>query len=262
MRQLNHIFCWGILVGMIFQFHTTLASYPNRFSTVTHVNDYAAMFTPKEHQHLESVCSAFLDSTGNELVILTVQSVSRQSIQSYADSVVNQWTQSTKQLDVHGYWVLIVVSKSTKEYVISVGSQLQPRLNELAISRIEASYLKPYFEKEHFEAGLVTSIKAMEGIVEGKQTADDLDKSPYGIVLILLGITFFFYMFVIPLFQYQVFKHNNLGSKPVNFVTGMMISYGQSFIAHRSYDDFVHNVGVFKTDITFQNGGNGVVGKW
>lgn len=247
---------------MAFHSGQTYANYPNRFSTVTHVNDYAGMFSPKEHLHLESVCNAFLDSTGNELVLLTVKNVSRHSIQSYADSVVNQWTQSTKQLDIHGYWVLIVVSQSTKEYAISVGSQLQPRLNELAISRIEASYLKPYFKKQHFEAGLVTSIKAMEGIVEGKQTADDLDKNPFGIVLILLGITFFFYMFVIPLFQYQIFKHNNLGTKPVNFLTGMMISYGQSFVGHRSYDDFVHNVGVFKTDIAFKNGGNGVVGKW
>jgi uncharacterized membrane protein YgcG len=262
MRQLIHTFYWGVFIGMIFHSLTAVASYPNRYSTVTHVNDYAGMFTPKEYQHLESVCGAFLDSTGNELVILTVQNVSRQSIQSFADSVVNQWTESTKQLDIHGYWVLIVVSKSTKEYVISVGSQLQTRLNELAISRIESSYLKPYFKKERFEAGLITSIKAMEGIVDGRHTADDLDKSPYGIVLILLGITFFFYMFIIPLFQYQVFKHNNLGTKPVNFVTGMMISYGQTFVGHRSYDDFVHNVGVFKTDITFKNGGNGVIGKW
>ncbi|MCU0416367.1 MAG: TPM domain-containing protein [Cytophagaceae bacterium] len=261
------------MIGKLFRFNLVLfcfsfllfssyANYPNRFSTVSHINDYAGLLSGKEKSHLESVCNRFLDTTGNELVILTVNDIKGHNVQAYADSVVNQWTKSSKQLDMHGYWVLILISKYSREYAISVGSRLERKLDKVALTRIEQSYLKPYFKKNHFEAGLVTSINAMESVVNGHKTVDDLEKTPYGFVLILLCITFIFYMFLIPLFQYQVFKHNNLGSKPVNFLTGIMIAYGKSFIAHRSYDDFAHNVGIFKTSIPYKNGGSGVVGKW
>ncbi|MEK7248955.1 MAG: TPM domain-containing protein, partial [Bacteroidota bacterium] len=63
------------------------------------VNDYAAILSPETIQRLEQTLKEHEDSTSNQIVILTVQSLEGEVLEEFSIKVVDKWKLGTKKND-------------------------------------------------------------------------------------------------------------------------------------------------------------------
>ncbi|MBC7451067.1 MAG: TPM domain-containing protein [Cytophagales bacterium] len=250
-----------LLIGAVISAHCQSVELPSRMPNGKYVNDYATAFSNEEVENLEKICEDFREHTGNELVFLTVNSLDKMSIESYADSIEQHWT---KQLDIYGYWVLVILAPDESKYAIHHGDNVQSELTEEVISKIEANYLRPELKEKNYYEGSVVTSKLLTGIITKDITVEDLKIGYQSTVIAIIIIFLILFIILIPVSQFKTVREDTYGSKPVGFVSAMMIRYGKTFIGRHSFDDFAHSVGQFKVSHPNQSssGGGASHGKW
>lgn len=250
--------CLWIVAAMPVAYSQSV-EFPSRMPNGKYVNDYATAFSNEEILELEQTCKTFREKTGNELVFLTVNSLDKMSVESYADSIEQHWS---KQLDIYGYWVLVILAPDESKYAIHHGPNVQPELTEGVISKIETNYLRPELkDKNYFEGSLITS-QLLTGVITKEITESDLKIGYQSTVIAIIIIFLVLFIILIPVSQFKTVREDTYGSKPIGFVSAMMIRYGKTFIGRHSFDDFAHSVGQFKTRADQASGGGASHGGW
>ena len=123
-------------------------AYPNLTEIVT---DSAGIFSEDEVQKLRKKLSDFEIETSNQVVVLTIKSLSGESIESYALETFNQNKLGQKDKD-NG--VLILFAKEDRKVRIEVGYGLEGVLTDILSGRIIQDRMIPEFKSGNYFTGI------------------------------------------------------------------------------------------------------------
>jgi uncharacterized protein len=128
------------------------------------VVDEASLIRPETRARLTAALKKHEDSTGNQIVVLTVPTIQPESIEDYAVAVFSSWKLGQKGKD-NG--VLVVVVPRDRKLRIEVGYGLEPTLPDGACGQIIRSVMTPRFKQGDYDGGIEEGVAAIIGRLEG-----------------------------------------------------------------------------------------------
>ena len=136
------------------------------------ITDNAELLGAGTKQELNALLKAHEAETGNQVAVLTVNSLEGESVEEYAHTVFNTWKLGQKGKD-NG--VLLLVAPQERRMRIEVGYGLEGTLTDVAASRIIRNVMAPRFKEGDFEAGIAAGVKTVIGQLSGSAElpADD-----------------------------------------------------------------------------------------
>jgi uncharacterized protein len=128
------------------------------------VNDNANMLSAQTIAELEEMLAAHEDSTGNQIVLLTIPTLEGASLEEFAFRVAETWNLGQKDVD-NGALLLIV--RSDRKLRIEVGYGLEASLTDAITSHIINSVITPRFKRGEFEDGIREGLRTMVLAADG-----------------------------------------------------------------------------------------------
>jgi len=156
------------------------------------VTDSANIFTSAQEAALNQRLVAFEDATTNQLVVVTIEELGFDTIESYANGlfVENGIGQEGKDNGL-----LILFSELDREVRIEVGYGLEPYITDAVASRIIRNTMIPNFKEEEYFTGINESVDQLieflnnpEALDEFKQEIDDENDREKLYLNIFLGV--------------------------------------------------------------------------
>jgi uncharacterized protein len=141
------------------------------------VNDTANLIPQDQRQRIEAQLAAFEKQTGDQVAVLTVDSLDGEAVEDYANKVGRTWALGQKGKD-NG--VLLLVSKGDRKMRIEVGYGLEPVLTDLQTKVIQDQVIIPYFKKGDFGGGIEAGINAILSTIQGKPVQPAPEAQPSG----------------------------------------------------------------------------------
>ncbi|HEV3218014.1 MAG TPA: TPM domain-containing protein [Vicinamibacterales bacterium] len=129
------------------------------------VVDEANIITLETRARLTTVLKNHEDSTGNQVVVLTVPTIQPESIEDYAVKVFAAWKLGQKGKD-NG--VLVIVVPQDRKVRIEVGYGLEPTLTDGACGQIIRGVMTPRFKEGDYDRGIEDGVAAIIGRLEGR----------------------------------------------------------------------------------------------
>lgn len=129
------------------------------------VNDYANLIPQDQRQRIEAKLAQFERQTGNQVAVLTIDSLDGEAIEDYANKVGRTWALGQKGKD-NG--VLLLVAKQDRKMRIEVGYGLEPVLTDLQTSIIQNQVIIPYFKRGDYGGGIEAGVDAILSTIQGK----------------------------------------------------------------------------------------------
>jgi uncharacterized protein len=139
-----------------------------------YVNDYANMMSRETRARLEQELKAFELSDSTQVVILTVESIEGDVLESFSIRVAEQWKIGQKGKD-NG--VILLAVKKERKTRIEVGRGLEGKLTDLTAGRIVQLVINPQFKRGDFNAGFTSGIRAVIDATRGEFKADKVRRS-------------------------------------------------------------------------------------
>jgi len=122
------------------------------------VNDEADMFTDEQEEYITDLVGDFENKTANTIVILTVDSLKGENIDSYANYIFNRRGIGNEEKN-NG--ILILLSKRERQCRIEVGYGLERKVDNGTAARISKEKMTPWFSAGYYETGITEGIKAL-----------------------------------------------------------------------------------------------------
>jgi len=159
------------------------------------VNDYAGLLSPATRGQLELVLTSLEASDSTQIVVLTIESLTGDSLEDFSLRVVEQWKIGQQGLD-NG--VLLLISRDDRKIRIEVGYGLEGKLTDLTAGRIIRNIISPHFSQGNFDQGVIDGVGAIVAAVRGQFSAEDIpqtaaDKPDVGGLLTMMICFFFFF---------------------------------------------------------------------
>ena len=136
-----------------------------------HINDTAHMLGTDAVGELEQRLRAYEDSTGNQIVLLTVSSLEDEVLEDYTMRVVETWKLGQKDVD-NG--VLLFIARDDRKLRIEVGYGLEASVTDAASSYIINSVITPLFRQGEFEEGIRQGLLALMEAADGTLSQDTI----------------------------------------------------------------------------------------
>ncbi|PKM55986.1 MAG: hypothetical protein CVV00_01905 [Firmicutes bacterium HGW-Firmicutes-5] len=136
-------------------------SYPSH-TPEFYVNDYAGILSTETEEAIMKVSVPLAQETGAQIVVVTVDSLEGQDIESYALNLFREWGigDATKNNGL-----LLLVSLNDRQSRIEVGYGLEGALNDAKTGRIQDDYLIGHFQEGNYDAGVIgTYLKLAEEV--------------------------------------------------------------------------------------------------
>lgn len=156
------------------------------------VTDSADIFTASQTADLNQRLVAFEENTTNQLVIVTIDELGFDTIESYANGLFNQNKIGQEGKD-NG--LLILFSELDREVRIEVGYGLEPYITDAVASRIIRNTMIPKFKEEAYFDGvdeatdqLIAFLNNPEALDEFKQEIEDKKGKERLYMNIFLGV--------------------------------------------------------------------------
>ena len=127
--------------------------------------DQANLLTADQKQRIETKLAAFEKETGDQVAVLTFDSLDGEALEDYANKVGRAWALGQKGKD-NG--VLLLVAKQDRKMRMEVGYGLEPVLTDLQTSVIQNEVIIPYFKKGDFGGGIEAGVDAILSTIQGK----------------------------------------------------------------------------------------------
>lgn len=141
------------------------------------VNDYANLISPDQKQRIEAQLAQFEQQTGNQVVVLTVETLNGEDIEGYANRVARAWALGQKGKD-NG--ALLLVAHKDRKMRVEVGYGLEPVLTDLQTNIIQNEVIIPYFKRGDFGGGIEAGVKALLSTIQGKEIEPAPVQQPTG----------------------------------------------------------------------------------
>lgn len=123
------------------------------------VNDNANMLSPSAKARLRNQLTALEQQTSIQVVVLTIDSLEGNDIESVSHQIASSWGIGQKGKN-NG--VLLLVSKKDRQVRIEVGYGLEGKLTDAKAGRIIDHIIVPNFKQQNFDAGVMQAINAIE----------------------------------------------------------------------------------------------------
>jgi uncharacterized protein len=171
---LLQVLCVLAVLFVLFPFAATAKDIP---ALTGRVVDQANLLTVDQKQRIETKLAAFEKETGDQVAVLTVDSLDGEAIEDYANKVGRAWALGQKGKD-NG--AILLVSKQDRKMRVEVGYGLEPVLTDLQTNVIQNEVIIPYFKKGDFGGGIEAGVDALLSTIQGKpfQPAPDSAAQP------------------------------------------------------------------------------------
>ncbi|MCL6229872.1 TPM domain-containing protein [Bartonella bilalgolemii] len=127
-----------------------------------HVNDIAHLLDRATIENLTTKLSALEKKTGDQIVIVTVPTLSGIDIETYSNSLFRKWALGQEKIN-NG--VLLVVAPNEREVRIEVGYGLEGELTDAVSAVIINNFILPNFRKKNYQQGIIEAINAITRII-------------------------------------------------------------------------------------------------
>ncbi|HWU27407.1 MAG TPA: TPM domain-containing protein [Rhizomicrobium sp.] len=139
------------------------------------VVDDANVLSDQARAELSSMSEQEEKQTGNQIVVVTLKSLSGDSIEDYGNRLFRYWGVGQKAKD-NG--ALIIVAPSERRMRIEVGYGLEGVLTDAQTKLIIAEVMAPAFKRGDFDGGVVAGMDAVLKTIGGATITPDQDYSP------------------------------------------------------------------------------------
>src|SRR5690606_6050567 len=173
--------------------------------TVNRVTDYANIFSSAEKNKLENLLVSFENKTTNQVAVVTINTLSGNTIENAALRIFENNGLGQKDLD-NG--VLVLFAKNDRKVRIEVGFGLEGVLTDALSSRIIRQIMIPEFKEGKYTGGIEKGVNAIihiTGEEYGYKTMTDetykelkTGNDPINSIWIKIGVTFFLMLFILP----------------------------------------------------------------
>ncbi|WP_039760427.1 TPM domain-containing protein [Bartonella queenslandensis] len=153
-----------IALGNVTHAHT-------KFPPLTgYINDMAHLLDHATKSNLTEKLAALEEKTGDQIVLVTLPTLSGNDIETYSNSLFRTWKLGQKQIN-NG--VLIIIAPNEREARIEVGYGLEGELTDAISSVIINSFMIPNFREGNYQKGIVEAVHAIIKVI----TQSDADFS-------------------------------------------------------------------------------------
>ncbi len=125
-----------------------IISKPGTYQSVV---DEAGILNTDEKNALKRKLDAFESQTGNELIVVTVNSLMGTTVELYASKLFNEWGIGKKGLD-NG--ILLLIAIKDRRMRIETGYGLEEQLTDTECARLLEEILKPNFKIKNYYEGI------------------------------------------------------------------------------------------------------------
>jgi uncharacterized protein len=133
-----------------------------------YVNDFAGVIDPGSRQSLSQYCGALEQSTGVQLAIVTLPTLSGEPIEDVANDIFRKWGIGHKGKDDG---VLLLLSIQDRRSRLEVGRGLEPEIVDGLAGHILDS-MRPYLRQQRYGDALLEAANGIGGrIAEVRKTA-------------------------------------------------------------------------------------------
>jgi uncharacterized protein len=129
------------------------------------INDYAQILSPATISQLDNTLKYFEQQESTQIVVLTVPTLSGDSLEDFSIRVAENWKVGQKKLD-NG--AILLIAKQERKLRIEVGYGLEGKLTDLISGRIIRDVIAPRFKQGNFDQGVIDGVTAMMGAVKGE----------------------------------------------------------------------------------------------
>lgn len=132
-----------------------------------HINDTAHLLDHATIQSLTKKLTALEEKSGDQIVVITVPTLSGMDIETYSNSLFRKWSLGQKNIN-NG--VLLVVAPNEREVRIEVGYGLEGELTDAISAVIINSLILPNFRQKKYKKGIVEAVNAITNIITGNDS--------------------------------------------------------------------------------------------
>ncbi|WP_175869433.1 TPM domain-containing protein [Bartonella gabonensis] len=135
-----------------------------------YINDMAHLLDHETKRNLTEKLAKLEEKTGDQIVLVTLSTLSGNDIETYSNSLFRTWKLGQKQIN-NG--VLIVIAPNERAARIEVGYGLEGELTDAISSVIINSFMIPNFREGNYQKGIIEAIHAIIKVI----TQSDADFS-------------------------------------------------------------------------------------
>lgn len=154
------------------------------------VNDFSGLLQAEERTSLEATLSTFEKETGNEITVVTIESLGDETVETYAVKLFEEWKIGKEKYD-NGILFLIVPTE--RQMRLEVGYGLEGALPDALTSQIMRTITTPDFQKGDYAGGIARTVDALMSATRGEYQVTE-QKESRGFPLEF----FFFLFFILP----------------------------------------------------------------
>ena len=137
------------------------------------VTDSANVFTSAQEAALNQRLVAFEDTTTNQLVVVTIEELGFDTIESYANGL---FVQNGIGQEGKDNGLLILFSELDRQVRIEVGYGLEPYITDAVASRIIRNTMIPNFKEEEYFTGINESVDQLIEFLNNPEALDEFKK--------------------------------------------------------------------------------------
>ncbi|MCX7650586.1 MAG: TPM domain-containing protein [Flavobacteriales bacterium] len=154
------------------------------------VLDAAGILSSATLHYLENLLKQHEDSTSNQVMVLTVQSLEGFDIETYANKAFRQYRLGQEGKD-NG--VLLLVAVQERQVRIETGYGLEGALPDALAGRIIDHEILPAFREGNYDTGILQGVQAILMAIRGEYVAEPKLKPVnfwliFGIILLLIVV--------------------------------------------------------------------------
>ncbi|THU34273.1 TPM domain-containing protein [Niastella caeni] len=138
-------------VLLFVSFITSAQNIPARPNPPKLVNDFAGVLSPGDEQQLESLLTAYDDSTSNQIAIVLVNTLNDYPIEEYALKILRDWGVGNKKTN-NG--IVILAAIEDRKIRIEVGYGLEGAIPDITANHIIQNDIVPNFRSGDYFEGL------------------------------------------------------------------------------------------------------------
>lgn len=177
-----------------------LFAYQSPPSPTAFVNDFAAMLSVDERNMLEEKIVTFNASSSNEFAVVTIETLSGDTIENYANKLFAEWHIGKA---THDNGILILIAKSERQVRIEVGYGLEGAVPDALAHQIITKDITPQFKNGNYYKGIDAAVDDLILATQGEYLPPSVGSSSSRFWAFVGGDPF--YMFVVGIFVLQWF---------------------------------------------------------
>lgn len=143
-----------IMIGLFLSISLTCPAFAKEKETIkitNYINDYADLLDPATENELNQLGKEFEQSTGSQIVVVTINDLDGQDPMKVAADLGNEYGIGNEKLD-NG--VVILISMEDKQRFMATGSGIQGTLTDIACEHLQQKYLVPAFQEGNYPKGI------------------------------------------------------------------------------------------------------------